>query len=336
MSTVLQSLNQGLHDAMAADSAVLLLGEDLLDPYGGAFKVSAGLSTRFPDRVLSTPISEAAITGVASGLALRGFRPVVEIMFGDFLTLAFDQLLNHACKFRGMYNGQVRLPLVVRTPMGGRRGYGPTHSQCIEKHMLGVPGLRVIAPNALGDAGELLRTTILQAEEPTLFVEHKLLYPRRWGEAALAGRFRMTSFGEAPEQVVRVLTVAGAPASQITIAAYGFMAELALEACWKLAIEHEVFAEVVVLTCLNPVDLTHVRRCVEKTGVVLVVEEGTIGFGWGSEVIAGCCEASGGRRGIRAGRVGAKDVPIPSSRPLEEAVLPGTDDVVEAALALVR
>ena len=148
MQSVLKSLNSALHQAFADNEKVYLLGEDILDPYGGAFKVTRGLSTNFPDRVLTTPISEAGIVGVAAGMALRGLRPVVEIMFGDFITLIADQLINHIAKFRWMYNDQVSLPMVVRTPMGGRRGYGPTHSQTLEKLFLGVPGLRVIAPVA--------------------------------------------------------------------------------------------------------------------------------------------------------------------------------------------
>ena len=132
---------------MTADERVILMGEDILDPYGGAFKVTRGLSSAFPDRVLAAPISEAGMVGAAAGMALRGLRPGVEIMFGDFLTLAADQLINHIAKFRWMYNDQVRVPLVVRTPMGGRRGYGPTHSQTLEKLFLGIPGLTVLAPS---------------------------------------------------------------------------------------------------------------------------------------------------------------------------------------------
>ena len=146
MGTLLEALNQALHQAFAADERVCLLGEDVLDPYGGAFRVSHGLSTAYPERVLTTPISEAGIVGAAAGMALRGLRPVVEIMFGDFLTLAADQIINHLSKFQWMYNDQVRVPMLIRTPMGGRRGYGPTHSQTLEKHFLGVPGLRVLPP----------------------------------------------------------------------------------------------------------------------------------------------------------------------------------------------
>jgi pyruvate/2-oxoglutarate/acetoin dehydrogenase E1 component len=173
---VLASLNAGLRAALADDERVIVLGEDVLDPYGGAFKVTRGLSSQFPDRVLATPISEAAIVAVATGLALRGCLPVAEIMFGDFLFLAGDQIVNHAAKYRAMFNDKVRVPLVIRTPMGGRRGYGPTHSQSLEKHFLGVPGLWVAAPNPLVDPGRLLRQAIFEVEDPVLFVENKIGY----------------------------------------------------------------------------------------------------------------------------------------------------------------
>jgi len=170
MQTVLKALNQALHSAFATDECVYLIGEDVLDPYGGAFKVTQGLSTQYPGRVLSSPISEAGITGLAAGMALRGLRPVVEIMFGDFITLIADQVINHLAKFRWMYNEQVRVPIVIRTPMGGRRGYGPTHSQSLEKIFLGVPGLYVLSPTALGDPGALLYDAILRNDDPVIFI----------------------------------------------------------------------------------------------------------------------------------------------------------------------
>ncbi len=178
----MQSLNQALYQALQDNSQVVLLGEDILDPYGGSFKVTRGLSTAFPDRVLTTPISEAGITGMAGGMALRGMRPVVEIMFGDFATLIADQIVNHIAKFNGMYNGQVNAPVVIRTPMGARRGYGPTHSQTLEKIFLGTPGLTFLAPShlqgssAIGAAGQLLLDAILHQDGPTFFVENKLQY----------------------------------------------------------------------------------------------------------------------------------------------------------------
>ncbi len=133
-------LNSALTEAFESRDDVYLLGEDVLDPYGGAFKVTQGLSSTWPQRVITTPVSEGAIFGVAAGMALRGWRPILEIMFGDFIALGFDQTVNGIAKFRAMFDDQVRVPLVIRTPMGGRRGYGPTHSQTLEKVLLGVPG----------------------------------------------------------------------------------------------------------------------------------------------------------------------------------------------------
>ena len=153
-----------------------MLGEDILDPYGGAFKVTRGLSTDFPARVRATPISEAAIAGVSAGLALAGFRPIAEIMFGDFLPLCFDQIANHIAKYGAMYNGGAKCPVVIRTPSGGGRGYGPTHSQSLEKHFLGVPHLRVVAGSLWHDPVALF-DDFLAHDLPVLHIEHKLLYP---------------------------------------------------------------------------------------------------------------------------------------------------------------
>ena len=153
-----------IHDAlrrnMIRDDRIVLLGEDIEGPYGGAFKVTKNLSREFPGRVRNTPISESAIVGLGNGLALSGLVPVCEIMFGDFLTLAADQLINHASKFRYMYNDQVDLRMVVRTPMGGKRGYGPTHSQSLEKHFLGLPGMRMLALHHRYDPGARLRRAV--------------------------------------------------------------------------------------------------------------------------------------------------------------------------------
>jgi pyruvate/2-oxoglutarate/acetoin dehydrogenase E1 component len=131
---VVESINRALHELMAADPRLVVLGEDITDPYGGAFKVTRGLSSAYRDRVWTTPISEGGIVGMAAGMALKGRPTIVELMFGDFIALAADQIINHATKFRWMYNDQVEVPMIIRAPMGGRRGYGPTHSQSLEKH----------------------------------------------------------------------------------------------------------------------------------------------------------------------------------------------------------
>jgi pyruvate/2-oxoglutarate/acetoin dehydrogenase E1 component len=327
MPTVLDAINGALHDALAADDDVLLLGEDVLDPYGGAFKATRGLSTAFADRVVTTPISEAGIVGVATGMALRGLRPVVEIMFGDFTTLIVDQLVNHASKMRSMYGASVEVPLVVRTPMGGRRGYGPTHSQSIEKLFLGTPGLRVVAPTALGDVRALLRSTILDTDDPVLFVENKLLYLVAVHEDD-DDLVRESCGGPTPTTVVRVRD---AGTAALTLTAHGHMAELAAQAVVQLAYEHEVFAELVVPTQLWPLDVHPIAESVRRTGTLVTGEEGTIGAGWGSEVVAAVVEAVGPAMRC-ARRVAAREMPVPAAPALEAVALPSVDDLVAASL----
>lgn len=344
MAKVLAELNQSLHRALKDDPSVLLMGEDVLDPYGGAFKVTQGLSSAYPDRVLTTPISEAGICGVAAGMALRGLRPVVEIMFGDFLTLAADQLINHIAKFRWMYNDQVHLPLVLRTPMGGRRGYGPTHSQTLEKHFLGVPGLRTLAPCSVGDPGGLLYRAILETQDPILFIENKLLYLLPVQNSDTLVDFNLHELSSAlaatkgisknPTAPVYRLRVRGAPDPQLTIVAYGYMAELARQALHILAYQHEIFAELVIVTELSPFLGEPVFASVRQTGRLLVVEEGSLSFGWGSEVIAQAAQVLGTQL-HKTRRVAAQDLPVPASPALESTVLPGLDDIIQHAKMMV-
>ncbi len=326
MSTVLDSLNAALHQAFAADDRVLLIGEDLLDPYGGAFKVARGLSTAFPWRVLSSPISEAGIVGLAAGMALRGLRPVVEIMFGDFLSLAADQIINHAAKFRWMYNDQARVPLVIRTPMGGRRGYGPTHSQTLEKHFLGAPGLRVLAPSALGDPGRLLFDAILNNEDPVLFIENKLLYLQPLLTPAALAEFELTGLQTASSTPAYRLVMRDAPPPSVTLVAYGYMAELARQAMLRLAYEREIFVELLVVTQLAPFDTEAVIAAAARSGRLATVEEGGLTLGWGAEIIARAAEALGPRL-LASARLAARDLPVPASPPLEEAILPSVEDI---------
>jgi pyruvate/2-oxoglutarate/acetoin dehydrogenase E1 component len=330
--TVLDSLNSALRHALETDPRVYLLGEDILDPYGGAFKVTRGLSTAFSERILTTPISEAAIVGAATGMALRGLRPVAEIMFGDFVTLIADQVVNHAAKFRWMYNDQVRVPLVVRLPMGGRRGYGPTHSQSLEKMFLGVPGLKVVAPNTLGDPGRLLVAAIAD-DDPVLFVEHKLLYPRPLLEARKGELvdYEIQPFGE-PFTSYALQVMGYTP--RLTIATYGYNFELARQAALELMIEREVFSELVVFSQLSPFEINPLLDSLSRTHRLLTVEEGGLTLGWGAEILARVAEYSqeSGRYGFR--RLAALDLPIANSRPLEDAILPSVEQIVNAALGM--
>ncbi len=333
MSTVLERLNHALHHALETDERVYVLGEDILDPYGGAFKVTRGLSTKFPQRVLTTPISEAAIVGISNGMALRGLRPVAEIMFGDFVTLAADQLINHAAKFRWMYNEQARAPIVVRAPMGGRRGYGPTHSQSLEKLFLGVPGLRVVAPNCLGDPAALLDYAIRRDDDPVLFIEHKLLYTRPLLEA---GRGELVDWeigqsgGVYPVFTLRISNVETA---HLTIATYGYNFELARAAANELMYEYEIFAEIVLFSQLSPFELAPLLSSLRRTRRLLTVEEGTLSLGWGAEVAAQAAEAL---PGVAIRRAAALNLPIGNAKTIEDAILPSQADIVQMALGLVK
>lgn len=330
MTSVLDALRSALADCLAESRDVYFLGEDILDPYGGAFKVARGLSTRFPARVIPTPVSEAGIVGVGVGMALRGLRPVVEIMFGDFLTLAADQLINHAAKMRWMSGDRVSVPIVVRTPMGGRRGYGPTHSQTLEKHFLGVPGLRIVAACALDAPGGLLREAILQDDDPVLFVEHKLLYAQTVLLVDKKSEISVTRAGGRYPSYR--LSLVGSPAPQVTLAAYGYMAELGREALTRLAYEHEIFCELIVPTQLSPFDIELLLESVSKTGKLLTLEEGTRTLGWGAELAARVQEHC--TVPARTMRVGAVDMPIPAAATLEQAVLPDVNDICMAAIEM--
>jgi pyruvate/2-oxoglutarate/acetoin dehydrogenase E1 component len=349
MTTVLESLNRSLHRSLGDDKRIIVIGEDILDPYGGAFKVTRGLSEKYPDQVISTPISEAGIVGIAAGMAMRGLLPIVEIMFGDFLTLAADQIINHAVKFRWMYNEKVKLPLVIRTPMGGRRGYGPTHSQTLEKLFLGVPGLNVLAPCSIGEPGELLFYAIKDIEDPVLFIENKLLYPQPVGSTLEKSDFRITTHKHENQSQKETITnigknskvspptfsirISDAPKPTLSIAAYGFMSELALQAIHDLAYQHEVFCELVVPTWLVPWSIKPFLSSCKLTGKLLVIEEGTLSLGWGAEIVSRVSEILISElTSVR--RLAALEYPIPGSEPLESAMLPGIGSIKEAAIEM--
>lgn len=336
--TVLDSLNNALLQTMARNEQVFILGEDILDPYGGAFKVTRGLSTAFPSRVITTPISEAGIVGVAAGMAMRGLRPVVEIMFGDFITLAADQLINHIGKFRWMYNDQVTLPLVIRTPMGGRRGYGPTHSQTLEKLFLGVPGLTVLAPFHLstrqhGLPGDLLSWAIQDQESPILFIENKLQYSLPLLDEESLVDFEVDGNLPSPTPTL-VYRIRGAPPASLTLIAYGSMAELARQAQLELAFQHEIFTELIIPTKLSPFDGEWLFASVNRTHRLLVIEEGTRSLGWGAEILARVVE-DGSLKIDCARRLSAPDQPVPASTILEGKMLPGSADIIQMAKMMV-
>jgi pyruvate/2-oxoglutarate/acetoin dehydrogenase E1 component len=254
-------------------------------------------------------------------------------MFGDFVTLVADQLINHAAKFQWMYNDQVRVPLVVRTPMGGRRGYGPTHSQSLEKIFLGVPGLRVVAPNTLSDPADMLQAAILEDDQPVLFVEHKLLYTcalLEAGQGELRDFHMETHGGQYPAHTLRF---AGGPPASLTIATYGYHFELARAAALKLAYDYEIFAEILVYSQLSPYQPALLLDSVGRTGRLLTIEEGTLTHGWGAEM--GALVSAAGYR-LKTARAAGLDLPIANAKSLEDEILPSLEKIVGMAIALVK
>jgi 2-oxoisovalerate dehydrogenase E1 component len=316
---VVESLNAALHELMERDAEVRVFGQDLLDPYGGAFAVTKGLSTRFPDRVHPTAISEAAIVGSATGFALAGGKAVAEIMFGDFVALAADQLANSAAKHHYLSRGESPVNLVVRLPMGGGRGYGPTHSQSLEKMFLGIPGLRVVAVSSFVDPYALLYNAVAADPGPVLFVENKAVYAERvrQPEDGYVEHFasRVTG-GVYPN--VRLSPVAFED-PDVTVITYGRGASLAWGPIRSIFIEREIAVDLCVVSQLSPLDLDGILPSALASECVVTVEEGWAEAGWGAEVGARLSEA--GFQG-RFARIAAEACPIPAARSLEDVVLP--------------
>jgi pyruvate/2-oxoglutarate/acetoin dehydrogenase E1 component len=332
----LDSLNGALHELLARPG-VYLIGEDVRDPYGGAFKVSRGLSSAYPDRVLTTPISEGAIAAIATGMALRGMRPIAEIMFADFLTLAFDQVLNHMTKYRKMYGRELPVPVVIRSPVGGGRGYGPTHSQTLERHFLGIPDLQVVVPSELHDPGRALRRAVEQ-DDPVLFLEPKILYPRELIDAAPTGPADWDAHRVHEEHagaIVQLSNARGGPAD-LTIISWGCMFSAIDRAAGQLLLEDEITVELLMLENLTTVAWEVLTGSVARTGRALVVEE-SMGYLGLAAAIAGelSRQAFDGLRGP-IDWVSGQDAVIPAARHLEADVLPDESDVITKVRSLCR
>ncbi len=315
-NSVRQSLNQALREILANCDRAILIGEDLHDPYGGAFKVTAGLSSAHPERVLSTPISEAGIVGAGTGLAMAGWRPVIEIMFADFLSLAMDQIYNHAVKFPSIFD-DLMVPLVIRTACGGGRGYGATHSQITDNMCASVPGLTVVFGSHRHDMGELLKNAVQLWDHPTLFFEHKLLYSMANG----AGAFDvlMPSLDDVASQLFPMLSN-GRADPDVAIVTYGGMSPLVETVAEQLENEEEISVEIILLGLISPLPRHTLVEALSSRKRIAIVEESPVEFGVGGEIAAVLAES--GYKGKLA-RIGAPSVPIPSARSLEKQILPG-------------
>lgn len=321
-------INHGLSEILENEKNAVIIGEDIWDPYGGAFKATRGLSTKYPKKLINTPISEGAIIGIGVGMAMQGMKPIVEIMFGDFLTLGLDQILNHGAKYRWMYNDKVKVPLIIRTPMGGRRGYGPTHSQSIEKIFMGIPGLTIIAQSNLYDSGELLKRAAYNSTDPVIFIENKALYSEytyNVSDGRVDDFFIKVSDGLYPTFHLSLDNFSPADAVIIT---YGGNLNIAMEAAKALFIEDEIIVDIIVTSLISPVPIQDILNLAGECEIIATLEEGTMAHGWGSEIISEIADYGGMQNSPRFIKFAAANCPIPSNHLLENQLLPSPQEII--------
>ncbi|HZC37336.1 MAG TPA: pyruvate dehydrogenase complex E1 component subunit beta [Sphingomicrobium sp.] len=322
--TVREALRDAMAEEMRRDESVFVMGEDV-GVFRGAFKVTDGLLDEFGERrVRDTPISENTIVGAGVGAAMGGLRPVVELMTVNFSLLALDQIVNHAAAIPYMFNGQAKVPMVIRMPGGGGHQLGPTHSHSLEALYLQVPGLLVACPSTPGDAKGLLKSAI-RDDNPVVFIEHESLYGVK-GEVDEEPD-TLVPFGEA--KVRREGT-------DVTIVGILKMANVAMEAAEILAGEHGVSAEVIDPRTLRPLDLDSILASVAKTNHVVIVEEGWPHGGVGANLSALITEQAFDQLDAPPQRVTGADVHMPYSKRLEQAAIPHEENVVSAALAALE
>ncbi len=319
----LEAVREAMSQEMRENQDVFILGEDI-GVYGGAFGVTRGMIEEFgPERVRNTPISEAAIAGGAVGAALTGMRPILELQFSDFITIAMDQLVNQAAKTRYMFGGKGKVPLVVRTPAGSGTGAAAQHSQSLEAWMAHIPGLKVVQPSTAYDAKGLLKAA-MDDDNPVIFYEHKLLYK---------------TIGEVPEEQYSIpLGKADVKRSgkDVTIVATAIMVHKALEAAKELEAEG-IDVEIIDPRTLVPLDEETIIESVKKTGKCIVVHEAVKRGGYGGEIASMIAESEAfDYLDVPIKRLGGLAVPIPYNPTLEKAVIPQVPDIIEAAKELVR
>lgn len=320
--TVRQALNEALHEELERDDRVLVYGEDVAD-YGGLYQVTVGLQEAFgDDRVFDTPLSETAIAGSAVGAALTGTRPVVEIMFADFLPIVADHLINYAAKMRFNYGDDTSVPLVVRAVYGAGDNFGLHHSQSPESWFTNVPGLKVVMPSTPKDYKGLLKAAI-RDDDPVVFLEHKL-------------RYDVTGPAPGDDHTVPLCrSDVKREGEDVTVVALGGMVDVALDAAETLAGDG-IECEVIDPRTIVPLDATPIVASVEKTNALITVHEAPTFGGFGGEIVARIAEDALFHLDAPIQRVGAPFTPVPFSESLEQAYLPDEDDVIEAVLSTLR
>jgi pyruvate/2-oxoglutarate/acetoin dehydrogenase E1 component len=332
--SIAESLREGITEEMRRDPAVFCLGEDIGVPggWGGAFTVTLGLEQEFPDRMLNTPIAELGFFGAAVGAAIMGMRPIVDVQYGDFLFLAMDQIVNNAAKLRYMSGGTIKVPLVMRAPIGAT-GRGSQHAQSMERYFAGVPGIKVVAVSNAYDAKGMLKSAV-RDDNPVLIFEHKLLYGSKGARTEPGAVDATSDIPEGDYTVPLDRAAVRRPGSHVTILGWLLMAHFARQAADELAAEG-IDAEVIDVRSLSPIDYETIGVSVMKTGRVVVVEEGPKTGGVSAEIAAGITERFGDRLLAPVVRVASADVPVPFTPVLEDAYRPDRARIIAAARRIV-
>jgi len=319
-TVMVDAINHALHEEMAQNPKMLVFGEDVADGKGGVFTATKGLSTKFGrDRAFNSPLAEASIIGVAIGCALKGWKPVPEIQFGDYIWPAFMQIRDELAMFRYRSNGTWPAPVVIRVPVGGYIHGGLYHSQSIEGFMAHIPGIRLAFPSNAADAKGLLKAAI-RGDDPVIFMEHKGLYRQGYASSPEPGPDYVLPFG---------IAAVRREGSDISVITYGAMVQKSLEAARKME-EKGVSVEVIDLRTLNPLDDETIFASVKKTNKVLVVHEDTLTGGFGGEIAARIAKHCFEHLDAPVERVAALDTPVPYSPPLEDAMLPNEGKILSA------
>ncbi len=324
--TYLEAIREAINQVMKKDNDVYLMGEDVAE-YGGAFGVSAGMLEEFgKERVRNTPISEDAIIGVAIGSALTGMRPIAEIMFSDFITIAMDEIANQAAKIRYMFGGKAKVPMVIRTAGGGGTGAAAQHSQSLEALVAYIPGLKVVMPSCPYDAKGLLVAAI-NDDNPVIFIEHKLLYKNK------------KYIQHVPEEIYEIplgLADIKRKGKDITIVATSLMVQRSLEVANVLKNDNDIECEVVDLRTLRPLDIGIVLSSLEKTGKLVCVEEACSFGGYMGEVAAQVAEKGFDLLDAPILRVAGKNCPVPYSLVLEQEMIPNVERIKKGVLQVLN
>ena len=332
---IAEALRDGIAEEMERDQNVFCIGEDIAVPggWGGAFTVTLGLEKKFPDRMIDTPIAELGFFGIATGAALMGMRPIADVQYGDFLFLAADQIINNAAKMRYMSGGDCKVPLTMRAPIGAT-GRGSQHAQSMERYFTGVPGLKVVAVSTAYDAKGVLKAAI-RDDNPVLIFEHKLLYGSK-GARTESGAVDASS--DIPDEDYTLpldKAVVRREGKDITILGWLLMAHFARQAAEQLSGEG-IEAEVIDVRSLSPFDYETIGASVEKTGRVVIVEEGPKTGGVSAELASGIAERFSKHLKHPVERVASPDVPVPFTPVLENAYRPDVKRIVAAARTLVN